>query len=169
MTHPCDSLLSLTLVVGKSVYLKICSRIFCMLMTSTIYKYICKQKTGEFQFLQINGRVQGRHLAKYEFDDRSRVAGCAASSWNNHCRCHHRHGHHHHRHHHHRHHHHRHCHHCHRRHCHHHHCHHCHPHLAHRMLAVFLLVKKGTVLEQFVCGRRWWNKCNEENKRNEWK
>ena len=53
MTHPCDSLLSLTLVVGKSVYLKICSRIFCMLMTSTIYKYICKQKNSEFQFLQI--------------------------------------------------------------------------------------------------------------------
>ena len=75
MTHPCDSLLSLTLVVGKSVYLKICSRIFCMLMTSTIYKYICKQKNGEFQFLQINGRVQGRHLGKYEFDDRSRVTG----------------------------------------------------------------------------------------------
>ena len=50
MTHPCDSLLSLTLVVGKSVYLKICSRIFCMLMTSTIYKYICKQKLPDFNF-----------------------------------------------------------------------------------------------------------------------
>ena len=73
MTHPCDSLLSLTLVVGKSVYLKICSRIFCMLMTSTIYKYICKEK---FEFLQINGAGAWRHLAKYEFDDSrsSRVA-----------------------------------------------------------------------------------------------
>ena len=27
--------------------------------------------------------------------------------------------------------------------------------LAHRMIAVILLAKKGTVLEQFVCGRRW--------------
>ena len=76
MTHPCDSLLSLTLVVGKSVYLKICSRIFCMLMTSTIYKYICKEK---FEFLQINGWVQaGRHLAKYEFDESRRSSGVAA-------------------------------------------------------------------------------------------
>ena len=65
MTHPCDSLLSLTLVVGKSVYLKICSRIFCMLMTSTIYKYICKQKPVHFNF--------SKYLSKYEFDDSSRV------------------------------------------------------------------------------------------------
>ena len=58
-------MLSLTLVVGKSVYLKICSRIFCMLMTSTIYKYICKQKPVHFNF--------SKYLSKYEFDDSSRV------------------------------------------------------------------------------------------------
>ena len=52
-------MLSLTLVVGKSVYLKICSRIFCMLMTSTIYKYICKQKLPDFNLISPNKRTGG--------------------------------------------------------------------------------------------------------------
>ena len=36
-----------------------------MLMTSTIYKYICKQKPVHFNF--------SKYLSKYEFDDSSRV------------------------------------------------------------------------------------------------